>query len=1069
MKSPTTARLAVLLLSALAAASGTGVQAQTSFTGNSSVSTGLWNTSRWNNSADAAPFASTYTANNSVSFTSGNYTFTGMGATTNVGNVTVAAGVSVTFSSTNSTYATGGLVRTIDVASNGLFDLNANSVSTAAGTGFIKSGAGVFGTGAGTFTGGFTLNAGTVIARGTTGLGSGATNILTLNGGTVASNASRTFDNTRFGGGIVIGGNVQFGELAANVSLASNTASLSFANNVSLGAATRTFTIGNNGTNTFSGNISAAAGVGLTIDANSGTTGSIILSGTANSYTGNTTISAGTLTMATNLIQSSTNIVIGNGASLNATSGFIMTSGQSITGTGATGFVGGQLNPGLTMSGNNTISNNAGGILTLNRLSVSGTNNTITAGDIRAGGSGTGQRGLGLGNNSTATLTISGGSLTTNGSAANGDFVGATGNVGTRTLIISGGNYTANSASGLNIGSGAGAGTLTISSGTVTLPLLTLAAVNGFSSAIVNLDGGRLNLGGLTVSSGLANQFNFNGGQFVATGNVTMANGGNATNYNVKDGGANIDTGVNNVIITGNLIRFAGNSTGGLTKTGSGTLLLSSANNTYSGGTTISAGTLVFGANSVASGTGTVSSSPIGTGNLTLGDGTTLAASGGRSLYVPRINVGGNITIAQASVNVGRVSLAGTIDLGNGVRTLTLGRASTDYASGQEVLRFEGNATFGTTTTIQNGSLIVSTLTGNATNPSIIRTGSGATANFANNLALTLDDGVAYSTGTASLFGTGTNAPALTLNAAVTRGGGVLQMGDGISSGNATMRNAEVYSLAGGGIVSSSNTSGNITSGSTGTLTINNGNGANFSGTITEAGGVGRINVTKTGLGTQTLSGDNSYTGTTTVNGGALFLNGASNGTGSYTVNATLGGSGTITTATASTFTVNGGGSIAPGASAGAIGDLTFDGANRAGTVATFASGATFTFDINSTSETSDTIVLSNGETGDFVFNSNVINITVVGSLLEGQVYTLFSATAGDNFSGLTVDGGTGRITAGLSFTGLGGAFQTNSFLELSGGDIILGITAIPEPHEYAIAIGALLLLVVLKRRRRVA
>ena len=264
--------------------------AQTSFTSTSVIT--AWNASRWNNSADGPAYTSTYTANNAVSFTSGTYTFAGMGATTNVGNVTVASGVSVNFATIGSTYATGGTVRTINVGSGGLFDLNGNSVSTAAGTGLIKNGLGVFVTGAGAFTGGFTLNAGTVIARATTGLGSGTGNTLTLNGGTLASNSSRAFDNTRFAGGITIGGNVQFGELSTVVSQASSAVDLSFANNVSLGSATRTLTLGNYGTQTFSAVISNTSG-GLTFAANANTGGRFDITGTANTFTGNININGG--------------------------------------------------------------------------------------------------------------------------------------------------------------------------------------------------------------------------------------------------------------------------------------------------------------------------------------------------------------------------------------------------------------------------------------------------------------------------------------------------------------------------------------------------------------------------------------------------------------------------------------------------------------------------------------------------------------------------------------------------------------------------------------------------------
>jgi autotransporter-associated beta strand protein len=98
--------------------------------------------------------------------------------------------------------------------------------------------------------------------------------------------------NTKYGGGIVIGGNVQFGELATVVSLASSTANLSFANNVSLGSAVRTFTQGNNGTQTFSGIVSNTSG-GITFAANASTDGLFAFTNTANTFTGDVNINGG--------------------------------------------------------------------------------------------------------------------------------------------------------------------------------------------------------------------------------------------------------------------------------------------------------------------------------------------------------------------------------------------------------------------------------------------------------------------------------------------------------------------------------------------------------------------------------------------------------------------------------------------------------------------------------------------------------------------------------------------------------------------------------------------------------
>ena len=263
--------------------------AQTSYT--STTATTAWNAARWNNSADGPTYTSTFTLGQAVNFTSGTYTFAGMGAPTNVGNVTVASGVSVTVT-TGSTYATGGLVQTINIGSGGLFDLQ-GAISTAAGTGFIKSGAGVLAIAGGNYLGGFTLNAGTVIARGTTGLGSGTTNTLVLNGGTIAANDNRAFANTRFGGGITIGGNVQFGELSTIVALALSTANLSFANNVSLGGANRILTSGNNGSNTFSAIISNTGSGGITFAANANTDGRFEITNAANTFTGDVGINGG--------------------------------------------------------------------------------------------------------------------------------------------------------------------------------------------------------------------------------------------------------------------------------------------------------------------------------------------------------------------------------------------------------------------------------------------------------------------------------------------------------------------------------------------------------------------------------------------------------------------------------------------------------------------------------------------------------------------------------------------------------------------------------------------------------
>lgn len=374
---------------------------QTSYT--STSATGAWNTSRWNNSSNTSPYTSSFTSNNAVNFASGTYTFAGMGATVNVGNVTVASNVTVNFTSTGNTFATGGSVRTFNIGNGGLFDFNGNSISTTTGTGFIKSGEGVFATGGGTFTGGFTINQGTVIARGTTGLGSGTGNLLTLNGGTIASNATRIFDNTRFPGGIVIGGDVQFGEMDTAVSLANNTANLSFANNVSLGNSLRTLTLGNGGTITFSGIISNTAATGINFAANANGTGKFVLTG-ANTYSGNTTVLGGTLQLnkSGGTTIPTTNTITVSGGTLQISSNQTLASLDITSGTV-------QIDSGVTLTIAGNVSIPSGVNLILNGVLTSTGTRTLT---IASGANVT------IGNTSgleTATGTFSGGKTFTTG------------------------------------------------------------------------------------------------------------------------------------------------------------------------------------------------------------------------------------------------------------------------------------------------------------------------------------------------------------------------------------------------------------------------------------------------------------------------------------------------------------------------------------------------------------------------------------------------------------------------------------------------------------------------------
>ena len=242
--------------------------------------------SKWA-ATNAGPFTSAFVTGNTAVFATVNGTGTGATGIT-VGGI--RSEENFTMNSPTGTLSTGGTVATVNVLSGKKLDFTGVNISTTAGTGINKTGAGtlIF-TSGGTFTGGFTLSSGTMVAGGVNAMGAGGA--LNLNGGilTVNSSAARDFTG-KYTGGISIGGDVQFGD-AANVP--AGTGNMTFSNNVALGAATRTITIGSNATYTLGGILSSATpGTGLTVANSGGATGKLVLGG-ANTYTGNTTINSG--------------------------------------------------------------------------------------------------------------------------------------------------------------------------------------------------------------------------------------------------------------------------------------------------------------------------------------------------------------------------------------------------------------------------------------------------------------------------------------------------------------------------------------------------------------------------------------------------------------------------------------------------------------------------------------------------------------------------------------------------------------------------------------------------------